>query len=899
MPGAHNFEHLPLLLRYRGKARLRGGGDPSPQTLANKGAQRQAHSVALDAAAQALSQNWQARKAQRQATGLAFPDIPAGIPILLQIDTGLDLDALRAKFEFEIVAEQEDGYVIVASEDIQLTAFRNMAQEFAVTVHGSATIAEVHTLFDDPNQTDRLGRILSDQLIASWGYIDEGQRYIVDVGIACAGTQEIPPRPVRGKRATDAQWAAKEYEWSECRAIAYNEWENIKIERETSIQKFTDFYQAEILHMRDSADFDAGVLPDSFTVRLKISGKGLKDFVLNYPYIFEVVEPEDIALPQHQSQQGVQAATAIAPVAPADDAPAVCVIDSGIQEAHVMLQPGIDQTTSHCFLPGQVATAIADEVAPGGHGTRVAGAVLYGEEVPADGTPQLPFWIQNARVLDAQNAMPVELFPPEALRKAVERFNDSPRQTRIFNHSINARSYCRTRYMSSWAAEIDQLCNERDVLIVQSAGNLPLQGTPPFLGIADHLTAGRDYPAYLVESSARIANPGQSLQALTVGSIAYDAAEQGAWRTFATQPAGPSAFSRTGPGIWNVIKPEVVEYGGDAARTNNTPPDLQAGGVIPAACPNLVRSTLHGPGPAADRDTAGTSFAAPKVARIAAQVQRVLPAEPALLYRALVVQSAQWPAWAEDLLRRLRNPPPGMTPPEKQSLFAAASSAFRSLGFGIPDAARATTNTDHRTTLITSGETGIHAGECHIFQVPIPAELRQQADEFDIRIDVTLSYVAQPRRTRRNLRRYLSTWVDWKASRLGEGLHDFRVRAMKDAVNGETPLPGTPLPWVLHDKPQDGLIHDFKRNGGTVQKDWAVVRSNSLPDHFCIAVVGHQGWSHDPDSTARYALAVTFEILGGEITIYEPLRAAIAELQTQTEAEIEGNEVEVEVEATE
>jgi hypothetical protein len=240
-----------------------------------------------------------------------------------------------------------------------------------------------------------------------------------------------------------------------------------------------------------------------------------------------------------------------------------------------------------------------------------------------------------------------------------------------------------------------------------------------------------------------------------------------------------------------------------------------------------------------------------------------------------------------------------MTLAEKQALFAAASSAFRCLGFGIPDEARATTNTDHRTTLITCGDTEIYAGGCHVYQVPIPAELRQQADEFDIRIDVTLSYVAQPRRTRRNLRRYLSTWVDWKASKLGEGLHDFRVRAMKDVSNGEAPLPGTTLPWVLHDKPQDGLIRDFKRNSGTVQKDWAVVRSNSLPDHFCIAVVGHQGWSHDPDSTARYVLAVTFEILGGEITIYEPLRAAIAELQAQTEAEIEGNEVEVEVEATE
>ena len=64
-----------------------------------------------------------------------------------------------------------------------------------------------------------------------------------------------------------------------------------------------------------------------------------------------------------------------------------------------------------------------------------------------------------------------------------------------------------------------------------------------------------------------------------------------------------------------------------------------------------------------------------------------------------------------------------------------------------------------------------------------PAQLRGQADEFDIRIEVTLSYVAQPRRTRRNLRRYLSTWVDWKSSKLGEGINDFRVRALKDEEN--------------------------------------------------------------------------------------------------------------------
>ncbi len=79
-----------------------------------------------------------------------------------------------------------------------------------------------------------------------------------------------------------------------------------------------------------------------------------------------------------------------------------------------------------------------------------------------------------------------------------------------------------------------------------------------------------------------------------------------------------------------------------------------------------------------------------------------------------------------------------------------------------------------------------------------------------------------------------------------------------------------------------------------MQKDWAVVKSNTLPDHFCIGVVGHQGWSHDPDSAARYTLAVTLEILGQEIAIYEPLRTAAIELQAEVEAELQA-EAEVEI----
>jgi len=892
MPGNHQFEHLPLLLRYQGRARLRGGGNPSPQTVANKAA-RATHSAALTRSATGLSTYWKNQIAERDAQGL--PVLPAGKPILVQVDPDLDLDVLRDKFEFEIVAEQEEGFVLVASEDIDLAAFTKMVEAFSVKIHGSAKIAEVHKLYDDPNQTDRLQRVLSEELFATWPNIINDRIFVVDVGVACTGTIEIPDPPNRGKRDTDADWARKQSEWARLRTEAYDAWETLCSDRQAEVIDFMRSYDAEIMQLVHDDAAAVAILPDSFTMRVKIRGAGLKDLVLNYPYIFEVVEPEDIALPQYADAGGAAPLRGPTPLPPSAEAPAVCVLDSGIQEAHVLLEPAIDTTTSQCFLFGATPTDVADYVGPGGHGTRVAGAVLYGEIVPQDGSPQLPFWIQNGRILNEHNRMPEEMLPPAVLRTAVEHFHLNGRYTRLFNHSVNATAPSRTRYMSAWAAEIDALCNQHDVLIVQSAGNLPPFGSPPFIGVKEHIVANRQYPRYLCENSCRVSNPAQSLQALTVGSVAYGEFENGGWKSFAEAIGQPSAFSRSGFGIWGVIKPEVVEYGGDAVRTASNPPDVMVGSRVPGVCPDLVRSTMFPPSPASARDDAGTSYATPKVARIAALVQQVLPEEPALLYRALIVQSAQWPDWAERVLDELRSVNAGRDADRRETLLGQAREIVRWIGFGIPDSDRATSNSDHRTTLITSGTASIHAHECHIYQIPIPEELRRPADEFEIRIDVTLSYVAQPRRTRRNLRRYLSTWVDWKSSKLGESIDSFRTRSLREDDQDEVAKDGNVLPWALHEKNGDGLIRSARRNSGTVQKDWAVVKSNALPEHFCIAVVGHKGWSHDPDASAQYCLAVTLEIQGQEITIYDPLRVAVEELQ----AEIGDVEAEVVIEAEE
>jgi hypothetical protein len=462
--------------------------------------------------------------------------------------------------------------------------------------------------------------------------------------------------------------------------------------------------------------------------------------------------------------------------------------------------------------------------------------------------------------------MPEQLLPAAVIREVVKRFHEGKRKTRIFNHSINADAPCRTRHMATWAAEIDLLSNEYDVLVIQSIGNLKTSRQAPRPGIAEQLGSGNNYPDYLSEEACRVANPAQSLQALTVGSIAYKSVESAGWRSLASQSGQPSAFSRCGLGIWGSIKPEVVEYGGDCLRDGGSPPSVGLPQTGRECYPELVRSTLHG-GPAYDRDEVGTSFAAPKVARIAAKLQAVLPKESCLLYRALIVQSAQWPEWTQQLNREQK------------------ADVLRRIGYGIPDEERASANTPHRTTLITHEDRVIGSGDCHIYQVPIPIELRRAGDDYEIRIDVTLSYASTPRRTRRNPRGYLATWLDWVSSGKDESFGDFVDRAIKRDVDAPR-SPGA-LGWTIESSTNSGAIPDIRRNLGTVQKDWSFVKSNALPEDLCIAVRGHQGWGRDPDSAASYTLAVTFEIVGKEIPIYEPLRTAVLELESEVETEVE------------
>ena len=851
------FPHIQLSLAKEGiAASPQGGGrNKDPQTLANSG-DRWGHGSRLNSSVSSITANWKDTEEKREEE--EQPELPKSRRIILKIDpNSFDPESLKS-YGIELIAEIEDGYIIGASADLELSELRNKIGKFIREEYGGAKVAEIWELIDGIKKPEY---ILSPELMAHWDLVKDDQIYTVDVGIACLGvTAKLPNFPKRETNESDEHFEKRVNLWIDKRDFTYEKWDDIKSERENEFTEFIQNYKGEILNIVDGSIPQSAKLPDSFSCRIQISGKGLKDLVFNFPYIFDVSEPDEFAeFVEREALSDVDTPT-FKLQAPKLNAPKVCVIDSGIQERHPLLKAAIDCDNSTSWVPGET-DQIADRVRNGGHGTRVAGAVIYPITIPRTGKEKAICWIQNARVLDVNCQLPKQLFPPKLLGDIVD-FYHGQTKTRIFNHSITGSVPCHTQYMSPWAAAIDNLTWKNDILFIVAAGNLPFSGKIGYtrLSVKDHLAANRLYPDYLLENSCRIANPAQSFQALTVGSIS-PASYHGLPYSSISQKDKPSAFSCSGLGIWDTIKPEVVEYGGDLIKDESIPPNIISRKEV---CPELVRSTLNG-GPAVAADTVGTSYATPKVSHIAACLAAELPDESCLLHRALIVQSARWPEWAEEKLDTVRQ-----------------------IGYGIPNIDRALGNSPNRITLITRENRYIKARQAHVYKVKLPEGLRSQGKEHEILVEVTLSYKAQPRRTRRNRRKYLSTWLDWDCSKKEEDPEKFLARILKEYDTPENADKGQEVfQWTIGKKAKNyGKINGVSRSAGTVQKDWTVVKSFQLREAFCIAVVGHEGWNNDPDAEAPYSLVISFEALASNIPIYTPFVEAQVEIELEQQVEI-------------
>jgi hypothetical protein len=463
-----SFPHTRLKLLKEGTAVSGKPPRPSPRSAANSGS-RDGHGGGLKSSLSDITSSWQTTRETRKEEEL--PDLPNSLSLVLQVDPkSFDADALKS-FGIEVILELEDGYILGASVGTDLTLLQDKIAKFIANEHGGGKVGEIWQILE--GRFGRLEYILSPDFMENWDKIDDKKKYTVDVSVACVGiNSKFSEFPVEQEGGSPERFAIRVARWSDKRDQRMQDWGELQDERE---EDFRDFVSAcgGIIPQSASYEDRAHLLPDSFSCRVEISGKGLKDIALNYPYVFDISEPEQFANLESSPNEHPDAPPGFILEAPSANAPKVCVIDSGLQENHPLLKVAIDTANSRSWVPSQ-KDVTADYVRDGGHGTRVAGALLYPQGIPKTPQEKAICWIQNARVLNNDKQLSDNLNIPNLLTDIVGIYHKQTK-TRIFNHSVTGSSPCRKIYMSTWAARIDYLSWQNDILFIIAAGNIPVK----------------------------------------------------------------------------------------------------------------------------------------------------------------------------------------------------------------------------------------------------------------------------------------------------------------------------------------------------------------------------------------------------------------------------------------
>lgn len=844
-----DFPHLKLPFKVEGIIKPKKSGfapDRRAKAITDANREnREGHGEKLSSSGLSIIKRWEEIKLLKEQNGFKIPN-EKDIPVFLKIDTSsFPIDALL-NWGIEVISEERDGYIIGASTD-GLQAFQENVNQF-LNEEGKYknTAAKIWELVTD--ESWRVSELLKGELGTIWDTIAPDSFYTVQLGVSCY----IPMKkeyPVRGEFDSEIKFYQKITEYKAHLTAMKEERDSKQIKREYEIEEYIRNYAGQIHSIWDNE-------VDAVHFKISIRGKGLKDLVPTYQYLYEV-KLDNIYDLEHEHLPHIDDYE-LEIIAPENNAVKVCVIDSGIQENHRLIKLAIDTDNSRSYVDEDDTTV--DYVKHSGHGTKVAGVVLYPISIPKSGIVKLESIIQNARILDKDNHISTSRFEPTLMQKIIA---DYPK-TRIFNLSVTETTSYNGTHMPSLAASVDKLIHENNIIFIIAAGNLyQSSNISTNLGIKEHLQASRNYPSYLDEPESKIANPGVSYFAITVGSIAKEDFEDADYKALAGKNH-VSPFSRTGLGLWGCIKPDVVEFGGDLIK-NKLSIELITNETT---SPELVNSTLHGAN-AVGKDSVGTSYSTPKVSYIASRLQSEHPTESAQMYRALIIQSARLP---------------------EHCFYNPTINDFRYYGYGVPDVNRALYNSNSRITFIQDGKIGPKKAD--IYRLKIPDALKGEGKEFRILIEITLAFTAKTRLTRKGSHNYLSSWLEWQSSKFNERFSSFRSRTIEyletdeeTIESGKIEESADSIKWIIRENPAY-TNNGINRNNSTVQKSWAILEPQQFAEEFSIAIFGHYGWDRNLENETNYALCVSFEVMNAEMNIYELLAQAQIEIEQEQEIEV-------------
>ncbi|MBL8191430.1 MAG: S8 family peptidase [Acidobacteria bacterium] len=549
-------------------------------------------------------------------------------------------------------------------------------------------------------------------------------------------------------------------------------------------------------------------------------------------------------------------------VPPPADAPAVCLLDTGVNREHPLLQHSLRAEDMDAY---NQSWGVSDHH---GHGTEMAGLSLFGDLtelfLSAEPVP-LQHRLESVKLLPPTGKNDPQLYgaiTTECMARA-EVF--APERERVYALMTSAKDGRDRGRPSSWSAALDQYVSgaqEEDQqrrLIVIAAGN------------ANEKAPG-DYPDKNVTDE--IHDPGQAWNALTVGAytekVSIDATASPGWRPLA--PLGSLCPRSTTSCLWGAtkwpFKPDVVFEGGNLGRHPEESELWELESL------RLLTTHLNWQNRLFAL-TGDTSAATAQAARMCAQIMAEYPDFWPETVRGLLVHSAEWTSamlpfdlWAANQQ-------------QKQDL-------LRVYGYGVPRLASALHGARNSLTLIAQDEiqpfylagSDVKTNEMKLHELPWPRAELQRLGETLVEMRVTLSYFVEPKPQRNESNAnhpagYQSHGLRFEVKKPEESADRFLRRInklMRDETSASGSNSGDIRNWCIGPK---------LRTRGSLHSDIWKGTAAQLADKGQIAVFPVSGWwkslrsKQKYDRRTRYCFIVTIKTPDVGVDLYEAIKVTV------------------------
>lgn len=531
---------------------------------------------------------------------------------------------------------------------------------------------------------------------------------------------------------------------------------------------------SDLLSKRKGEVADSLLTENLCLLRVRIDGKTLRD-IITLKEISRIDRPPRPYISIEQLSSDIEELDI--GNRPSENAAAIAIIDSGILSGHPLLENAVGDEIAlpHFFRKRNLQEDKVDDI---GHGTKVAGIAIYGDikQCLDDRVFHPEVWLLSAKLMyqttdedtgEIRASYDESMLLEHQLERAVRYFVDNYHNCRVVNISFGSKYYKMygNRRQFALATLIDELARELDIVFVISAGNI----NPFDYNFPD------EYPDYLIneEESVKITNPASSALAITVGSINHeflpsDLGDEAASRSFPSLTNYPSPFTCVGPGYRGMVKPDLVEEGGNhIPRANDPGSPLDLGSFIPTLNPKwLSERRLF--------DIAqGTSFSSPKVANYVARLFNRFPGNSANLTKAIILASAEIPKERPAPLDSIR-----LGDPDRRLM-----DLLKVYGYGKPNFSAATASEMNRILLLA--DRSIRLNKVHLYYFFLPQEFIEVKGRREI--SVTLVYNPPVRRSRIEYMGVSMEFHLFRDSELREVLHGYQAIKIDESLEGIVP----------------------------------------------------------------------------------------------------------------